>query len=234
MQIPDTARQQEFVRDRDVSEVLIEHAPSLSINGDHNHSSWLCGELHIQRARLSVQPMKQDGGYGSWWLAPARFKTKGLRIPRPTRRTLRIIPREPAHERVEHRWHQSGQHCRGHTERASDPIAWLSLNGRVMAIMSAWMGAPTAAELSSARLMRSSYTGSSSCTAGSTATGSVDWGGRTIWAAAGATRRAMTTNNEATKVRCRMALSAGCRLVLFCKEFTGAAPVTLRSLVRST
>ena len=31
----------------------------------------------------------------------------------------------------------------------------------------------------------------------------------------------MTTNNEAAKVGCRMAPSAGCRLVLFYNEFTG-------------
>ena len=36
MQNPATAWQQELVRDRDVSEVLIEHAPLLSINGDQN------------------------------------------------------------------------------------------------------------------------------------------------------------------------------------------------------
>ena len=42
MQTPDTAWQQELVRDRDVSEVFIEHAPMLSINGDRNRSSRRC------------------------------------------------------------------------------------------------------------------------------------------------------------------------------------------------
>ena len=60
MQVSDTPGQQQLIRDGSVCDLLLQRAPFLTIDGDHNASVRRMGDARVKGDPVTVQAMKQQ------------------------------------------------------------------------------------------------------------------------------------------------------------------------------